>query len=202
MDKATTIEHALDLLGEHDFIDNSGTQSIAMRHYAATLRECCSAHHWSFARRSRVLIPTEENKFTLPIDCLRVKGVFRTDTEMPYPVRVPHWQLIGRTIYAEQESIRLVYTADFTASGEEIPDAAPLFQQYVIHTLASRLAPTICGAERGVQLANNLMQIAAAYKHDALVTDRQQDGSNDQNHFAEAVEAMRENARTLRKYIR
>lgn len=184
MDKATVIEHALDLLGEHDFADNSTTHAIAQRHYNTTMRECCAAHHWSFARRTRTLTATTADTFTLPIDSLRIKAVNISTTTTPYPQPLPHWQLNGRTITAPgQQTISLTYTADITASGNEIPDAAPLFQQYVIHLLASRLAPTICGTERGIQLAQYLISLANQYKHDALVADAQQDNSNDQNHL-------------------
>ena len=186
MDKATVIEHALDLLGEHDFAENSSTHSIAMRHYNTTLRECCAAHHWSFARRTRTLAESDHgsNTFHLPVDCLRIKHLCEPNTDTPYPRRVNHWQLNGRTITASgYDSLTLTYTADFTASGEELPDAAPLFQQYAIHLLASRLAPTICGTERGVQLAQYLIGVANQYRHDAMVADAQQDNSNDQNYL-------------------
>lgn len=202
MDKATIIEHALDLLGEHDFVAHSSTDAIATRHYISTMRECCAAHHWSFARRTRTLTPTTDHTFTLPRDCVRIKSVDLTEPGTPYPRRVPHWQLIGRTIIADQPGIALTYTADFTVDGQEPPDTAPLFTQYIIHLLAARIAPTICGAERGIQIANNLQAIAHQYKQEAITADRQQDGSNDQDHYTQTVAESRRAQRELRKYIR
>lgn len=178
MNKSTIIEHALDLLGEHDYLRHSGTERVSDSHYTSTVRECLSAHHWSFARACVTLSPSSENTFTLPADCLRIKFVRYPNSTR----RIPSWQLINRSIITpDTSSISLTYTQDITLHSAEIPDSSPHFTQFVIHTLASRLAPTICGTDPGVAIAKDLLARAAEYKHLALVIDRQQDSSNDQD---------------------
>lgn len=191
MDKATVIEQALDLLGQHAYIANSGTESVVDKQYNHVLRECVSSHHWSFARRKVTLTCEKDGTFTLPLDCLRIKSVNRADSTAPYLERLDFWQLYDRTIEApEQQQLILVYTEDYTATGRDLPDSAPHFCQYAIHTLASRIAPTICGAA-GIELAQMLLQRATEYKSAALIHDRQQDNSNDQLTKEAALNSMR-----------
>lgn len=189
MDKATTISHALDLIGHHDYENSSGTESICAQHFVSVVRECGARHHWAFARKIATLSPNEDGSYSLPIDCLRIKHLYSDH----HAHRIPSWQLVGRTLLIDNPPhiVTLLYTADLTVIGAEIPDSAPLFQQYVIHVLASRIAPTICGADQGLNLAQNLLARAESYREQALVIDRQQDGSNDQDLYTRRLKAMR-----------
>ena len=74
-------------------------------HYHPCRRDVLCANSWTFAKRTVTLAEPEQSFayfiHQLPMDALRVLAV-----------SVPTWTLRGRTIWCEQERIRLEYLTD------------------------------------------------------------------------------------------
>jgi hypothetical protein len=139
---------ALGRLGEKRIMDmdEETTAGRACKLHFETARDSVMrSHRWNFAQKRVTLTKLVaapafgwENQFTLPADCLRVLEVNDSEFEVH---RGNRWEIEGRVLLSNEDSVELVYTARTTDT--TLWD--PLFVEALATYLAARLSETMRG---------------------------------------------------------
>jgi len=139
---------ALARLGEKSIMDmdEETTAGRACRlHYETARDAVMRSHRWNFAQKRATLsklVPAPafgwESQFPLPADCLRVLEVNDSEFEIH---RGNRWEIEGRVLLSNEDSVELVYTARSTDT--TLWD--PLFIEALATYLAARLSETLRG---------------------------------------------------------
>lgn len=184
MDKTTAIRAALNKLGERNFTENSATYAPILEEWKRALLTASAAHSWTFTRSITTLTPRKTNTpdgilvYDYPPDCLSIIQLVDADnrriTWRPYADRTL------TTRHAPTAHPTCIYNNNSLTCTETLPDHDPIFCDYFITLLASRIAPCILGGQTGIALSQNLMQEAIAHLNEARTRDTQQYASNDE----------------------
>ncbi len=176
MDKYKIYELALNALGEKEYKPDSPNAKPCDIEFDTVLREALSRYAWTFARKKGTLYPLGGDKrgiYPLPADCLRLLTLSPAHD----------FELIGEQLHISEAEgeIEMLYVSDDIARRGEIPDRYPAFCRGVINLLAARITMAITGQ---ANLAQALEEVAARHFATAILKDRQQDASNDQDPYA------------------
>lgn len=153
--------------------------------YQTTRDATLEAYDWTFARKRKALTKLAgspvfefDNKFQLPNDCLRP---LYTGDELSsgWPYRVPPsvqsvwvntdeklWQVEGRTLLSNDDTVDLIYTARITSPD----DWTSMFKEAVVAHLAARLAYAIT---RSIQAKRDWMAYYQSLVEEAASVDAQ-----------------------------
>ena len=183
MDKATAIRAALNKLGERNFTAQTATHSPVMEEWKHALLTASAAHHWTFTRSVTTLQPVSNTPpyiYHYPADCLSI--IQLTDSANRRITWRPYSQNTILTINPSTITPTCIYNNNTLTCADTLPDSDPIFTDYFIALLASRIAPCILGGEQGISLSHTLMQEASLHLSEARTRDAQQYASNDDAH--------------------
>ena len=144
--------------------DKSAGGRFARVFYEPTRRACLTWGRWKFALgRAADLAPelpvptgtSFENRFALPADCLEVVGLHDgLEPEQNLDTSSDPWMVEGRYILAHGTSISVIYIKNIT----DTTLFHPLFDQFFVYMLASKLAPSgASGNAAGTNFLNEAM---------------------------------------------
>ena len=171
MDKTTFFNLALSLIGGGEYKTSAATSSPCDLWYPVVLREAACRHNWTFSRKLCTLTQQTDGSYHLPDDCMNV--LYLRDANGSKPVT---YMLQDRKIISDFSGpIYLAYTSDAIASLQELPDSAPEFCVGAAYLLAARIARTITGDTREVDLC---LREADRQFTLAITRDAQQEKSN------------------------
>jgi hypothetical protein len=172
MDKTTFFNLALSLLGGGEYHSEAATSSPCDLWYPVVLREAACRHNWSFSRRSASLPLQPDGSYHLPDDCMNILYLRDAAGNKPASYLVEGRSIIGADLGT---TATLIYTSDTVASLQELPDSAPEFCVGAAYLLAARIARTITGDTREVDLC---LREADRQFTLAITRDAQQEKSN------------------------
>lgn len=171
MDKYTAYQRALSQIGGGDYTPGAGTEHPCDQWWPLVLREACSRYNWSFTRRIAHLAQQEDGTWHLPADCLTILSCTDCHRRRPSYI-IPTGRILHTDLSGE---LTLLYTSDYTASMQELPDSSPEFCSGVIFLLAARAARTITG---DTNVATYCETQSEKYFQRAITRDAQSEASN------------------------
>lgn len=171
MDKTTFFNLALSLIGGGEYKTSAATSSPCDLWYPIVLREAACRHNWTFSRKLCTLTQEDDGTYDLPDDCMNV--LYLRDASGNKPTS---YLIEDRIIHTDiNGTLQLAYTSDAIASLQELPDSAPEFCVGCAYLLAARIARTITGDTREVDLC---LREADRQFTLAITRDAQQEKSN------------------------
>lgn len=181
MDKHTVISQALQLLGEHEYKEDSPTSKPCDDWFIPVLKLACAKHNWTFlARRSVLKRDSYGDHFSyykMPDDCIKITRMeWQTRRQVYRPMLQDRYIVVDND--EAQDEMYLNYQCDKAAVEGEVPDDNAYFCDAVVHLLAARIATVLYSRGDMAQAMENKSDYLFGK---AIANDRQQDWSNAQD---------------------